>query len=92
MGIECVVTDKMMREIDAKDFEEKYRSAKGYHKRAKQFLEEGQYHTVVFNVATVALENFHIAIPKPSDSRRILSLCDQVEVLLDQTRIKNKNS
>ncbi|MDR3591316.1 MAG: hypothetical protein P4N41_16805 [Negativicutes bacterium] len=43
-------------------FEENYRSAKMYHFRAKQFLDEGQHFSVVFNVASVALENYLIAL------------------------------
>lgn len=43
-------------------FEENYQSAKMYHYRAGQFLEEGQHYSVVFNVASVALENYLIAL------------------------------
>ncbi len=51
-----------MHGADSEDFEEKYRDAKAYHKRAKQFLEEGQCHSVVFNVAAVALEFYLVAL------------------------------
>lgn len=43
-------------------FEENYRGARMYHYRAKQFLDEGQHYSVVFNVASVALENYLIAL------------------------------
>ncbi|SHI65091.1 hypothetical protein [Propionispora hippei] len=49
-------------EIDVAAFEENYRSSRMYHFRARQFLEEGQQASVVFNVASVALENYLIAL------------------------------
>lgn len=49
-------------EIDLEVFEDNYRSAKMYHYRAEQFLEDGQPLSVVFNVASVALENYLIAL------------------------------
>lgn len=48
--------------IDWESFEQKYKDGKGYHNRAKQFLEEGRHHSTVFNVASVALENYLIAL------------------------------
>lgn len=50
---------RMMNEIDFEVFDESYRGAKMYHYRAEQFLEEGQHYSVVFNVASVALENYY---------------------------------
>lgn len=129
-----------MNEIDVELFEEDYRSARMYHYRAKQFLAEGQCSSVVFNVASVALENYLIAlcdlygvepgnhnytclmdeveelievsptlnkeirsldsifgicslenyhhgIPELSDMDRVLAMCQEVELLFDQSRI-----
>ncbi len=56
------MTDGRKDEIDLEAFEEKYRDAKAYHKRAVQFLEEKQYYSVVFNVAAVALEFYLVAL------------------------------
>ncbi|HWR39358.1 MAG TPA: hypothetical protein VN611_07640 [Patescibacteria group bacterium] len=49
-------------EIDFDEFDKDYRSAKMYHYRGEQFLAEGQNYSVVFNVASVALENYLIAL------------------------------
>jgi HEPN domain-containing protein len=51
-----------MKNINFEIFTVNYRSAQMYHYRAEQFLAEGQYHSVVFNVASVALENYLIAL------------------------------
>lgn len=51
-----------INEFDFEAFEKNYQGAKMYHYRAEQFLEEGQCHSVVFNVASVALENYLIAL------------------------------
>lgn len=48
--------------VDKEVFEKNYHSAKMYYFRAKQFLEEGQSVSVVFNVACVAVENYLIAL------------------------------
>jgi hypothetical protein len=48
--------------IDLELFEEKYQSGQMYHRRANQFSQEGQVNSVVFNVASVALENYLIAL------------------------------
>ncbi len=52
----------MINQVALEAFEEDFRSARMYHFRASQFLAEGQYHSVVFNVAAVALENYLIAL------------------------------
>lgn len=51
-----------MNEFDFEAFEKNYQAAKMYHYRAEQFLDEGQSPSVVFNVASVALENYLIAL------------------------------
>ncbi|ADY57117.1 hypothetical protein Sgly_2847 [Syntrophobotulus glycolicus DSM 8271] len=124
---------------DLEEFEESYRSARMYHHRAQQFLSGGQHFSVVFNVASVALENYLIALcylhgvdpgnhnytclmdavetvievplelnqeirsldfifgicslenyyhgtPELSDSTRVLSMCDQIQKLIDPTK------
>jgi hypothetical protein len=43
-------------------FEEDYCDAKAYHWRALQFLGEGQRASLVFNVASVALERYLVAL------------------------------
>jgi len=127
-------------EPDVEAFEENYRDASGYHRRAEQFLRENQRLSLVFNVGSVALERYLVALchlygvmplnhnyiclmnavetvvdfpgelnkeirsldfifgicsledyfhgtPKPSDSTRVLSMCQKVRELFDQTRI-----
>ena len=54
-----------MNEMDREMFEafaEDYRDAKMYHYRAEQFLDEGQHFSVIFNVASVALERYLLAL------------------------------
>ncbi len=48
--------------IDMESFEDKYHSAKMYHYRANQFLEKKSSASVVFNIASMALENYLIAL------------------------------
>jgi hypothetical protein len=43
-------------------FEGDYKDAQAYHKRALQFKNEGMAFSVVFNVASVALERYMVAI------------------------------
>ncbi|WP_321417513.1 hypothetical protein [uncultured Methanomethylovorans sp.] len=50
------------RKSKYEEFEADYRDAKAYHRRAKQFLEEGYRFSVVFNVASVALERYLVAL------------------------------
>ena len=47
--------------IDVEAFERSYLEATGYHFRANQFREEGQRHSLIFNVASVALERYLVA-------------------------------
>jgi HEPN domain-containing protein len=46
----------------AEEFEDDWRDAKAYHRRALQFLSEGTRSSLVFNVASVALERYLVAI------------------------------
>ncbi|WP_019911709.1 hypothetical protein [Paenibacillus sp. HW567] len=127
-------------ETDLEDFEENYRDALAYHRRAEQFLRQQQRLSLVFNVGSVALERYLVALchlygaiplnhnyiclmnavetvvdvpkelnkeirsldfifgicslddyfhgtPKPEDSTRVLSMCEQVRGLFDPARI-----
>lgn len=47
---------------DLEAFERIYHDAKAFNNRAEQFLKEGQYSSVVFNVASIALEQYLIAL------------------------------
>jgi HEPN domain-containing protein len=124
------------------DFEKEYRDSKAYLHRAKLFLKEGQDHSVVFNVASLALERYLVALcylhdmepynhnytclmdtvemfmevpeelnkeirsldeifdictlddyfhgdPEVSDMERVLSMCERVEGLFDQEKIRS---
>jgi hypothetical protein len=48
--------------IDLDAFEKNYRDAKGYHRRAEQFVQEEKRHSLIFNMASVALERYLIAL------------------------------
>lgn len=56
------MNDSMTIEIDLKAFENNYRDAKEYHQRTEQFVKEGQRPSLTFNIATVALEKYLIAL------------------------------
>ncbi|WMW24833.1 HEPN domain-containing protein [Methanolobus sediminis] len=124
------------------DFEKEYRDSKAYLRRAKMFMEQGQDHSVVFNVASLALERYLVALcylhdmepynhnytclmdtvemfmeppeelnkeirsldeifgicsiddyfhgePTVSDMERILAMCEEVEELFDQEKIRS---
>lgn len=76
-----------LTEAGFKAFEDHYRDAKGYHARALQFLEEGQRPSVVFNVASLALESYLIALCHlyglPPGNHSYGSLMDTVEMLIE---------
>lgn len=124
------------------DFEKEYRDSKAYLRRAKLFMEQGQNHSVVFNVASLALERYLVALcylhdmepynhnytclmdtvemfmevaeelnneirsldeifgicsiddyfhgdPEVSDMERIMVMCEEVEGLFDQEKIRS---
>jgi len=48
--------------IDFEAFDKMFADAKGYHKRAKLFVAEGQRPSLIFNVSSVALECYLIAL------------------------------
>jgi len=83
-----------MDKIDIEAFEADYRGAKMYHYRAEQFVEEGQSSSVVFNVASVALENYLIALcdlygVEPGN-HNYTCLMDAVETIIDISEELNK--
>lgn len=49
-------------ETDVEAFEENYRDAMAYHRRAEQFLRQKQRLSLVFNVGSVALERYLVAL------------------------------
>ncbi|CAH2603964.1 conserved protein of unknown function [Rhodovastum atsumiense] len=55
MGYEMIEADREM-------FERSWRDAQGYHRRAAQFAAEGQRPSLVFNVGSVALERYLVAL------------------------------
>lgn len=52
----------MVHEADLEAFGEYYQAALGYHHRAEQFARQEQRFSLVFNVASVALENYLVAL------------------------------
>lgn len=86
--------DRVEDKIDLEAFEEKYRDAKAYHKRAEQFLEEGQYYSVVFNVAAVALEFYLVALCElygvEPGNHNYISLMNAVEEIVDVPKELNE--
>ena len=52
----------MISETDWEVFDKNYCEAMGYHYRAEQFLQEGQRPSLIFNVASIALERYLIAL------------------------------
>ena len=83
--------DKMSR---FEDFEQEYRDSKAYLRRAKQFLKEGQDHSVVFNVASLALERYLVALCYLYDmepyNHNYTCLMDTVEMFMDPPQELNK--
>jgi HEPN domain-containing protein len=69
------------------EFEKEYLDAKAYLRRAKQFRDEGQVHSVVFNVASLALERYLVALCYLYDvepfNHNYNCLMDSVEKLVD---------
>ncbi|EHJ00769.1 hypothetical protein CDLVIII_4246 [Clostridium sp. DL-VIII] len=81
-------------EIDFETFQKNYKDADAYYKRAEQFLQEGQYPSVVFNVASIALERYLIAFGNrygiEARNHNYGSLMDSVELVTDFPEELNK--
>lgn len=79
---------------DPDTFNKNYKDAKAYHNRAEQFLSEGQYPSVVFNVASIALERYLIALGNlygiDAENHNYGSLMDSVEIVIDFPEDLNK--
>lgn len=56
------MSDMILKQTDFEEFERNYMAGKGYHKRAEQFLKEGQPSSVVFNVSCISLECYLIGL------------------------------
>lgn len=89
-----VMMDEKTKEIDIEAFEANYGDAKGYHQRAIQFLQEGHRSSLVFNVASVALERYLVALcdlyglePR---NHNYISLMKLVETVVDISPDLNK--
>lgn len=80
-------------EIDMESFEKNYKDAKGFHHRAEQFLREEQSSSVIFNVASIALEYYLISLcylyGAPPWNHTYSYLMDVVEVIIDFPKALN---
>jgi HEPN domain-containing protein len=76
------------------DFEKEYRDSKAYLRRAKLFLKQGQDHSVVFNVASLALERYLVALCYLHDmepfNHNYTCLMDTVEMFMEPPEELNK--
>ncbi|WP_321428824.1 HEPN domain-containing protein [uncultured Methanolobus sp.] len=76
------------------DFEKEYRDSKAYLHRAKLFLKEGLDHSVVFNVASLALERYLVALCYLHDmepyNHNYTCLMDTVEMFMEVPEELNK--
>lgn len=83
-----------INEADQEAFNKNYKDARAYHSRAEQFLSEGQYPSVVFNVASIALERYLIALGNlysvDAVNHNYGSLVDSVEIVIDFPEDLNK--
>ncbi len=69
--------------IDVETLQKTYNAAINYHERALQFKELGQRASLIFNIGSVALENFLIALCElngdPPDNHDFVMLIEIVE-------------
>ena len=56
------MAEPVLHETDLEAFEKNYRDAIGYHHRAEQFVREGHRPSLIFNIASVALERYLVAL------------------------------
>ncbi|MCL6459906.1 MAG: hypothetical protein K6T85_18075 [Gorillibacterium sp.] len=84
----------MEYEPDVEAFEENYRDAIGFHRRAEQLLSEGWRSSLVFNVAAVALERYLIALchlyGEMPLNHNYICLMNAVEGVVDFPKALNK--
>jgi hypothetical protein len=57
-----VDTEEKMAGIDIEEFDRNYNDARGYHLRAMQFAGEKQRTSLIFNVASIAVERYLLAL------------------------------
>jgi hypothetical protein len=60
--VEALATVSKLFESDAQRFARNFDDAKAYHRRARLFAEQGQRASLVFNVASIAIECYLIAL------------------------------
>ena len=76
------------------EFDQEYRDSKAYLRRARQFQADGQDHNVVFNVASLALERYLVALSYLYDmepfNHNYTCLMDTVEMVIDVPEELNK--
>ncbi len=75
------------RIIDEESFEMNYADAKAYYNRALQFQAEGYRYSLVFNIASVALERYLVALcdfyGEDAKNHNYITLMKVVEKLVD---------
>ncbi len=75
-------------------FEEDYKDAQAYYKRALQFQHDGQAFSLVFNIASVALERYLVALcelyGEEPMNHNFISLMITVDKLIDVPRELSK--
>jgi len=76
------------------DFETEYCDSKAYLRRARQFQSEGKHHSDVFNVASLALERYLVALCYLYDmepyNHNYTCLMDTVEMFMEVPEELNK--
>lgn len=75
-------------------FEDDYKDAQAYHKRALQFQNEDQAFSLVFNIASVALERYLVAICElygiEPMNHNFITLAITVEKLIEMPQMLSK--
>jgi HEPN domain-containing protein len=79
--------NKKWKIVDGFPFEENYHDAKAYHRRALRFCETGKTGELVFNVASMALERYLVALcdlhAVEPENHNFVSLMNTVDKLVD---------
>jgi hypothetical protein len=80
--------------LDIESFDKMYADAKGYHRRAKLFVTEGQRPSLIFNISCVALECYLIALcelhGEMPRNHNYISMMNTVERFMDIPRELSK--
>lgn len=76
-----------VNKTDSEAFEKNFKDARAYHNRANEFLREGQPFSVIFNVGSVALERYLIALCNlygvEPGNHNYGSIMDSVEIIVE---------